>query len=67
MKFQEFVFVYSVNDDNTVTIYFNDNGNKRFYRAKARFNVLAELAKLQKDSCIDALFGIAYERSTALS
>lgn len=66
MKFQEFVFVYSVNDDNTVTVFINDNGTKRFYRAKARFNVLAALSQLPKETCIDAMFGIAYERATGL-
>ncbi|MBO5947722.1 hypothetical protein J6Q66_02670 [bacterium] len=67
MKFTKVINFYSVNEDNTVTFYFDDeNGNRQFYRASARFKLLAFLDEFEKDTLINCEFGLAYVRGKGL-
>lgn len=67
MKFTEKINFYGVNEDNTVTFYcYDENGNKQFYRASARFKLLAQLDEFEKDTLINCEFGLAYVRGKGL-
>ena len=76
MKFTAKIHFYCVNDDNTITFFIVDeNQQKQFYRASARFKVLGELDDLkrlsddEKNSSLlelEATFGLAYVRSKGL-
>ena len=67
MKFTQTVKFYSVNDDNTVTIYVTDEvGTKRYFRANARYDILGKMAQLKKDDDALVTIGIAYVRDKGL-
>ena len=76
MKFTAHIHFYCVNDDNTITFFIVDeNQQKQFYRASARFSVLGELDELkrmaehEKNTSLlelEATFGLAYVRAKGL-
>jgi hypothetical protein len=67
MKFTQTVKFYSVNDDNTVTIYSTDEvGTKRYFRSNARYDILSKMAQLKKDDEVLVTIGIAYVRDKGL-
>lgn len=67
MKFTETINFYGVNEDNTITFYcYDDDGSKQFYRATARFKLLAQLDEYNKDTLLNCEFGLAYVRGKGL-
>ena len=74
MKFTQTIFFYGINDDNTITFFvLDEQGNKQFYRAKARYKLLAELDELKSELTVndeplqfDAVFGLAYQKGNGL-
>lgn len=67
MKFTQSIHFYGVNDDNTVTFYVLDEQNqKQFFRASARFKLLGELDEMEKEIELLATLGVAYVRGKGL-
>lgn len=68
MKFTQRITLYSVNSDNTVTfVVLDDQGQSQYYRANARFDLLVELSKLEKNTELTFVFGVYYQRGKGLA
>lgn len=68
MKFTKIISIYRVNDDNTVTIKYQEGENEPIYfRCTARLNILVELCKLPQNTNLEALLGLAYVKGKGLS
>ena len=68
MKFTKLVSLYRINDDNTVTVKYQEgDGEPIYYRCCARLHILLELSKLDTDTPIEANFGLAYVKGKGLT
>lgn len=67
MKFTQTIFLYGVNEDNTVTFYVKgEDGKANYFRAKARFKLLGELDEMTKHTELVATLGLFYEKGVGL-
>lgn len=68
MKFTQKIFLYKVNEDNTVTFYVKKGEGEKpdYFRANARLKLLVELSEIKQDTELLATIGVYYDRQLKL-
>ena len=68
MKFAHKIFLYKVNEDNTVTFYVKKGEGEKpdYFRATARLKLLVELSELKQDTELEAVIGVYYDKQLKL-
>ena len=68
MKFTQKIFLYKVNEDNTVTFYVTKGEGEKpdYFRANARLKLLVELSEMKQDTELVATIGVYYDRQLKL-
>lgn len=65
MKFTQKIFLYKVNEDNTITFYVpNDDPTQKakYFKANARLALLVDLSKLDQGAELLVNIGVYYDR-----
>lgn len=68
MKFTQKIFLYKVNEDNTVTFYVKKAEGEKpdYFRANARLKLLLELSEMKQDTELVATIGVYYDHQLKL-
>ena len=69
MKFTQKIFLYKVNEDNTVTFYVKKGDNEKpdYFRSNARLPLLLELSKMEENTELLATIGVYYQKGKGLA